>query len=37
MITNAQKAKLRENGYDDGGQIAKMKPAEAHEPLALKN
>jgi hypothetical protein len=35
IITNAQKAKLREKGYDDD-QIAKTKPAEAHELLGLK-
>jgi hypothetical protein len=34
MITNAQKVKLREKGYDDS-QIGKMKPEEAHKILGV--
>jgi hypothetical protein len=35
MITHAEKARLREQGYSDE-QIAKMKPAEAHRILGLQ-
>ena len=34
MITQAQKAQLREKGYTDE-QISKMKPADAHNALGI--